>query len=419
VAEYAVPRIFVSYRRDDSADAAGRIYDRLEAHFGRESVFIDVDTIPFGVDFRKHLSDAVSRCDVLLAIIGDQWTSARYRKGPNRGKRRLDDPTDYVRIEIDVALSRGVPVVPVLVGDASIPTAENLPDCLRDLVFRQATEVRSGPSFRADIDRLIRGLQQFFHQPCSPTSSSAMANECSSPSMAMAGDAQLSEHPAEAIPPVAENPYSAALAQALTVISPPPTQISLTIGAIRTPAELQDLWTIDAAAYGEASITYQAFLTWWEAFPKGLKVLRSGHRILGAVGIWPMSTTWAQQFKGGVSKEAQLPVAGLRSFRRRRCKHWYVSGIVLRPELRKSSMIKTLLNDGLGEWLRDGSVGFPAEILALAYSPAGEALLARFGFLRLQNASVLPDGFPLYSIVLTSQQDFVAALHARGLVIQP
>src|SRR5947209_6983867 len=104
-----MPKIFISYRREDSTLFTGRIHDRLAPHFGRDCVFMDMDAIPFGVDFRKHLTDAVAGCDVLLAIIGDKWLTVS-----QNGQRRLDDPRDFVRIEIETALMRGIPVIPVL-----------------------------------------------------------------------------------------------------------------------------------------------------------------------------------------------------------------------------------------------------------------------------------------------------------------
>ena len=146
--------IFISYRRDDSADIAGRIYDRLVQKFGREVIFKDVDTIPFGVDFRKHLNDAVEKCSVLLAVIGRQWLNM-----PNEaGKRRLDNPADFVRIEIEAALERNIPVVPLLVRGASMPKPGDLPSCLENLAYRNGLPVRSDPDFHRDMDRLIAGL---------------------------------------------------------------------------------------------------------------------------------------------------------------------------------------------------------------------------------------------------------------------
>jgi hypothetical protein len=160
-----VPSIFISYRRDDSIDAANRIYDRLVAHFGRGSVFMDEESIPVGIDFRKNLQAAVSRCDVLLAVIGQGWLKARGRKGPSAGQRRLDNPDDFVRIEIQTALERGIPVVPVLVGKATMPAEKDLPDALKELAFRHFAEVRPGKDFHDHVDRLIRGIEA---RPTSP-----------------------------------------------------------------------------------------------------------------------------------------------------------------------------------------------------------------------------------------------------------
>jgi hypothetical protein len=121
-----MPRIFISYRREDSGDAAGRLCDRLQTRFGRSNVFMDVDSIPYGVDFPQHLAQTVSRCDVLLVVIGERWLEARYAEGPKQGQRRLDDPEDFVRIEIQSALARDIPVVPVLIGQASMPRTDDL-----------------------------------------------------------------------------------------------------------------------------------------------------------------------------------------------------------------------------------------------------------------------------------------------------
>lgn len=146
-------KVFVSYRRDDSIGLAGRIYDRLATHFGRDAVFMDVDAIPFGVDFRQYLNDAVSRCNVLLAVIGEDWLTIS-----RAGKRRLDDPKDFVRIEVEAALQRGIPVVPVLIEPASMPQEDELPETLRELAYRNAANIDPGRDFHSHVDRLIRGV---------------------------------------------------------------------------------------------------------------------------------------------------------------------------------------------------------------------------------------------------------------------
>ncbi len=149
-------KILISYRREDSADVTGRIDDRLVQQFGRGAVFVDVDSIPFGVDFRKHLDEHVAKCDVFLVVIGPDWNGSKH----NEGKSRLEDPRDFVRIEIESALKREIPVVPVLVRGAKIPAADRLPVSLHDLSYRNGLEVRSGRDFHGDMNRLIRFLEQ-------------------------------------------------------------------------------------------------------------------------------------------------------------------------------------------------------------------------------------------------------------------
>jgi hypothetical protein len=152
-----MPNIFLSYRRNDSQDVAGRIYDRLAAHFGADAVFMDVDTIPYGVDFRSYLGEWVGRCDLLLAIVGDHWLTAE-----GTDKSKLGDPADFVTIELTAALHRQIPVVPVLVGHAKMPKASQLPEVLADFAFRNAAEVRSGRDFHLHMGHLIRAIERQF-----------------------------------------------------------------------------------------------------------------------------------------------------------------------------------------------------------------------------------------------------------------
>jgi Tol biopolymer transport system component len=147
--------IFISYRRTDNPDAVGRIYDRLIAEFGKARVFKDVDSIPLGQDFRGHLNDIVGDCAAVLAIIGPKWTDIRNEAG----QKRLEDPDDFVRIELEAALARNVPVVPVLVGHAPIPGTSQLPSTLSSLAFRQSIEVRPDPDFHNDATRLVAALK--------------------------------------------------------------------------------------------------------------------------------------------------------------------------------------------------------------------------------------------------------------------
>ena len=148
-----MPRIIISYRRADSGVITGRIRDRLAQHYGEESIFMDIDNIPFGVDFRKNIAEALAKNELMLAVIGPGWFGAT----PS-GPARIHDETDPVRIEVETALQRGLPTIPVLVGGASMPKADDLPDSLKSLTFHNAAEVSSGRDFHAHMDRLIRSM---------------------------------------------------------------------------------------------------------------------------------------------------------------------------------------------------------------------------------------------------------------------
>ena len=148
------PKIFISYRRADSAGYAGRIYDRLTAHFGEDTVFMDVDTIEAGLDFVEVLQNAVQSCDVLIALIGRSWLNIK----DETGKRRLDNPEDFVRLEISTALKRKIRVIPLLVHGATMPYATDLPDDLKLLSRRNALTI--GTRFHPDVDYLITVLDK-------------------------------------------------------------------------------------------------------------------------------------------------------------------------------------------------------------------------------------------------------------------
>ncbi len=167
-------KIFISYRRDDSSGYAGRLYDRLSQHFGINQVFMDVDHIEPGEDFAEIINQAVGSCSILLALIGRSWITA----ADKNGARRLDDPEDFVRLEITSAISSNVRVMPLLVDGASMPLAHQLPEALTLLARRQAAEL-SNTRFHQDVDRLIENIEKALvvksaaplasSQPLSPT----------------------------------------------------------------------------------------------------------------------------------------------------------------------------------------------------------------------------------------------------------
>ena len=147
-------RIFLSYRRDDASGHAGRLYDLLAGRYGKQQVFMDLDAIPLGSRFGDEIDQAVASCDVLIALMGRGWLAA----ADAEGGRRLDDPHDYVRREIESALERGVAVVPTCVQGAEIPRPEDLPRSLAPLAERQGFELSDG-GWRDDVARLTRRLE--------------------------------------------------------------------------------------------------------------------------------------------------------------------------------------------------------------------------------------------------------------------
>jgi hypothetical protein len=175
-------RIFISYRREETAYPAGWLYDRLADHYGAGQVFKDVDSIQLGDDFVEVITRAVGSCDVLLALIGDEWLTIT----DEHGRRRLDDPDDFVRLEIEAALARDVRVIPILVDGARMPRAEELPDSLAKLVRRQALEL-SPSRFEFDTGRLLKVLDgtlaevRAAHAEPSPTSSVPQAAPATPP----------------------------------------------------------------------------------------------------------------------------------------------------------------------------------------------------------------------------------------------
>jgi hypothetical protein len=142
--------VFISYRREDSGGYAGRLFDILTMHYGRENTFMDLDAIRGGDNFVSVIEEKIGQCDVLLAVIGERWLTIT----GSDGTRRLDDTGDFVRLEIAKALERGVRVIPVLVSKATMPGQESLPEDLRPLSLREAIDIRD-EHFRDDADRLI------------------------------------------------------------------------------------------------------------------------------------------------------------------------------------------------------------------------------------------------------------------------
>jgi hypothetical protein len=148
--------IFISYRRSDTEGEAGRLFDDLVGRFSEQAVFMDVDAIQPGRDFRRAIEESVQSCSVLLAMMGPTWLEV----SDDRGGRRLDDEGDYVRVEIATALKRDIAVVPVMVRGGRMPRAEQLPADLRELAFRNGVELTHA-RWKSDLEVLVRALKPY------------------------------------------------------------------------------------------------------------------------------------------------------------------------------------------------------------------------------------------------------------------
>lgn len=146
-----MPKVFISYRRVDASEAAFNVYRALSEKLGKDSVFIDIDDIPFGADFREHINKWISRADIVLVVIGNHWLESR----DEQNERRLCKADDVVRVEIETALRLNKCVVPVLVGHAGMPSPAALPESLESLAFRYPAELRAGPEYESQLQLLV------------------------------------------------------------------------------------------------------------------------------------------------------------------------------------------------------------------------------------------------------------------------
>jgi hypothetical protein len=149
-----MPKIFICYRREDTPYEAVPIRDRLVEHFGARDVFFDIDAIPLGHDFSAEIDRRVGACDYFIALIGRTWLTAT----DEDGHRRLDDPNDWVRLEVESALKRNIPVIPLLFHNVRMPKQHQLPEALADLAKRQAHSIRPLGDLHHDVEKLIRAI---------------------------------------------------------------------------------------------------------------------------------------------------------------------------------------------------------------------------------------------------------------------
>ena len=154
------PKVFITYRREETSPHAGRLYDAMVARYGEDNVFMDVDMAP-GIDFVERITDAVAACEVLIVVMGPRWATVENEKGT----ARIADPEDFVRLELETALRRpDVTPIPVLVSGAQMPNREDLPSEVQAITRRNAVEL-SDQRWRSDVGRLISTLDELIAEP--------------------------------------------------------------------------------------------------------------------------------------------------------------------------------------------------------------------------------------------------------------
>jgi hypothetical protein len=149
--------IFLSYRRADSIHIAGRVFDRLRSAIGADRVFKDVNSIPLGSNFLSEIQAEIGSARVMLVLMGPRWLTL----SDDAGRRKIDDESDLVRIEIQWALDKGIPIIPLLFDGASMPSAASMPRALEAFASSQALQIRPDPGFDSDMDSLIAACRSY------------------------------------------------------------------------------------------------------------------------------------------------------------------------------------------------------------------------------------------------------------------
>jgi WD40 repeat protein len=186
-----MPKITISYRRADSEAMTGRIFDRLIARYGKEAIFRDIDDIPAGIDFRQHINETLLKTGVLLAIVGPKWL------GSSRGVERINGESDPVRVEVETALRRRLPIIPVLIGNTRMPGSDQLPPSLKDFAFRNAVKIDTGRDFDHHMDHLVKSIDTILGEAAK---SSPPSRETRLPGASPTPSGRTEVPPATAIP---------------------------------------------------------------------------------------------------------------------------------------------------------------------------------------------------------------------------
>jgi len=307
--------IFISYRRSDSQGEAGRVFDDLVNHFGDHSVFMDVAGIEAGRDFRKVIEESVAECGVLLVVMGPQWLNAK----DESGARRLDDPADFVRIETASALKRDIPVVPVLVHGAQMPRADQLPDDLKDLAYRNCVELTHA-RWKSDIKLLIEALQRLVGDANSNKKTAPSSKVTASRQLATPGVSRVMAGSAVRIDPAVIQRVGRALALHIGPIAD-----TVVRRAASRCTSVEDLY-LKLAEEIDSPVQRQEFLSGRSRIPSasppdGVEAATPARSIRAVSGSQPLSRTGEK--KSGTPAPTTIP-GSVRS------KYWFLmSGIVI------------------------------------------------------------------------------------------
>ncbi len=299
--------IFINYRREDSSGHSGRLFDALSGHFAGR-LFMDVDTLEPGVDFVEAIEQAVGSCEVLIVVIGREWLTVK----DAAGQRRLDDPADFVRLEVETALERKIRVIPVLVQGAPMPRAEELPPSLARLARRNAIEI-SDARWVYDVDRLARTIQKILEEMDASALVLAAARELvAAPPAPVVPEVATKAvaPPAPVVPAVAEKaaaPPAPVMPEAATKAVAPPAPIvpEVAAKAAISPARLLFLAALVLVAAGLAS-----FL-WMRRTPSGNTTLSSlsdsSEKRTGADSYQGAAGSIARTSSGGAAASSPKP----------------------------------------------------------------------------------------------------------------
>jgi len=234
-------KIFISYRREDADEAAGRLSDHLVSQFGQDNVFMDVDGIAPGRDFRKVIDETLTQCDVLLGVLGRNWLDAK----DELGKRRLENDSDFVRLEIASALRRDIPVIPVRVQGAVVPKPDQLPPDLKDFAYRNAVEL-THERWNSDVQVLMDKLKRLFNQESSGAQPAARPVAAANPPPPPPPSFQPPLHNYQPVQPAPIN-YQPGVAPAPVMTVPPYNPVPATgAPAKKSPVKAIIRWSLVA-----------------------------------------------------------------------------------------------------------------------------------------------------------------------------